>query len=150
VVKWHLPSLSYPLPLAPMSCSTSCTCRPRFVWFPWHWSFMCPVWLLVPRPLLFTRVQLTALHVQLKLYLSGVLRCNFMFLICWKWHDMSVARTMSMTILRNSLKPESIDDGQLHLHTVTIRDYALRMAMAGGTQCVLTSSLAELATYCTL
>lgn len=28
----------------------------------------------------------------------------FMFLICWKWKDMSVARTMSITRLRNSLQ----------------------------------------------
>jgi len=39
-----------------------------------------------------------------KSYLSGVLRWAFMVFICWKWNDISVASTRSMTTLRNSLK----------------------------------------------
>jgi len=47
------------------------------------------------------RVEVTVRRGQ---NLSGELRWNFMFLICWKWKDISVARTTSITILRNSLK----------------------------------------------
>ncbi len=37
-------------------------------------------------------------------YFSGIDRRFFMFLICWKWYDMSVASTISITRPRNSLQ----------------------------------------------
>jgi len=45
-----------------------------------------------------------ALLLEKSAYLSGTARRFFIALICWKWFDMSVARTSSITSDRNSLQ----------------------------------------------
>ena len=62
----------------------------------WFWSEICRYWCA---------------------YFSGMLSRLRMFLICWKWNDMSVASTISITRARNSLPSSS----WIFIHTVSYK-----------------------------
>jgi len=50
----------------------------------------------------------TRQSVEMSSYLSGTASKFFIVLICWKWFDISVANTSSITSERNSLQPHFI------------------------------------------